>query len=130
MDIEQVLRSRLIATPGVVAALGQRIYPLVVPLTATLPALAYQRISTVRTPSHSTAVPLARMRWQLMVVSEDYAGAKAGADALRRALDNSSFTSEGVLVHSAFLDSEGEEYAEIGERFVCRLDFMIMYEER
>lgn len=110
--------------------IGQRFYPLVVPETAVLPAVAYQRISTLRVPGHDGSGKMARVRLQLRIVARSQAVVRETAVALRWALHAVGLvTWAGVRVHSCFLDSEADEYGGVGERFYCRQDYMVLHEE-
>jgi hypothetical protein len=127
--IEIAVRERLIDDEGVGGVLGTRIYPLVIPETALLPAVAYQRISTVRVVGHEGAVPLARVRMQLTIVADGYAAVTAVGDLIRGALHGVAWEATLGTVHSSLLDSSSDEWAETGERFIVRQDYLIMYEE-
>lgn len=50
MSAESSLRAALLAAPAVSALVGTRVYPMLLPQSPTLPAIVYQRISSV--PDH------------------------------------------------------------------------------
>ena len=63
MAIEAGLYAHLVGSAGVTALVATRVYPLLVPQDATLPAIAYQRISGPRDHTHdgpSGVTPAAR----------------------------------------------------------------------
>ena len=68
-EIEEAVYSRLTATGAVTALVGSgsaaRIYPNKIPQEATLPAVAYQRVSTRRVKAHAAPTGLARVRVQV-----------------------------------------------------------------
>ncbi len=85
--VEADLVRYLEANAGVSALVGDRIYPLMIPERATLPAIRYQGISMGSEVAHTGPSGLARHRIQLTVHAATYAIAQAVATALRRALD-------------------------------------------
>lgn len=87
MTIEAAMRAHLIADPGVSGLVGQRIYPIAMPQGTTLPAITYQRVSTVRIGSKQGPTGMAQPRLQINCWSKSYGDAKALADAVRVALD-------------------------------------------
>lgn len=87
MTAEESLVARLNATPGVTALVGTRIYPMLIPQGAAMPAVTYQRISTVRPGSLRGPVGQADPRIQVNSWADTYGTAKALADQVRRSLD-------------------------------------------
>ena len=67
MNIEEALYSKLTGDAGVAALVSTRIYPNVVPQDIALPAVAYQRISTVRDMAHDGPTGVAHARFQFTV---------------------------------------------------------------
>ncbi len=103
--IEQTLRSYLLAQPAIAALIGERVYPLVLPQGAALPAITYQRISSVRESSHEGPSGLAHPRFQLNCWSGTYAGARAMADAVRP-----SVNATRSLGQATFLVDDHDDY--------------------
>lgn len=86
MSVETELVLTVLGTSGVAALIGARLYPLTRPQGVTLPAVRYQRISTVADAAHDGATGLAQCRFQFSIHASSYASAAAVAQALRRAL--------------------------------------------
>lgn len=79
--------TRLNAWTDLTALVGTRIYPMQVPQGAVLPAVTYQRISTIRAQDLRGSTGLADPRIQVDSWAESYTTAKAVAQEVRRALD-------------------------------------------
>lgn len=88
---EVLVRSLLLADADVSALTNGRIYPILRPQTAALPAITYQRITTTRVDPLEAAVPLADARLQLDCWATSYATAKELATKVRRALAGQSY---------------------------------------
>ncbi len=114
--IEEVVFARLTTFAGLADLIDTRAYPLIVPIDATLPALAYQVIDS--NPKHSTSGPsgLTQTRVQITTVAADYATAKQIDQQVRAAFDAVSFTlfattaDPGVTVQGAFIDNTMDDY--------------------
>jgi hypothetical protein len=131
--IEEALRARLIADTAVVEMVGQRIYPLVAPPKAALPAIVYQRISGMRVATHDGPSELARPRFQFACIGSAYAGAKNLANAVRVALDGYSGTSSEVQVFVVLLENEFDFYTfesdEAASSCTVLVDFIVWHRE-
>jgi hypothetical protein len=115
-------------TPAI-GALGDRVYPHRLPRDATLPALTYSRVDTVRPRSHSGPSGLPTPRIQLDVWANDPDSADAIAEALRIRLDGYRGQMGDVPVGSVEL--VGDSDADDAETGLYRriLDVAITHEE-
>lgn len=128
MTLEEALVSHLEVDAGVSALVGTRIYPLVVPQDADLPAIAYQRISGPREYALDGHTGAARARVQVTSVAESYSGAKALSVAVRAAMR--SFRGVGDLrVEAVFEENEVDSWQDRFNAPVVMQDFMIRYQE-
>jgi len=127
--LEEAVYSLLVANAGVLALLSTRIYPLVVPQDASMPALAYQRISSVPVRSHSGFASLTRTRMQITCEAATYASAKAVAVAVRRAVESYVGTVGSVSIRGAFVENESDSFAEGIEAPVVRIDVAFQHNE-
>lgn len=135
--IEEALRAILTANAGVTAIVSTRVYPVVIPQAATLPAVAYQRISATR--EHNLGGPggLTRVRFQLTMAAATYAAMKALANAVRVALDGYRGTVSGVFVQAALSEGEREQFvgetvqtgAEANMTYNTQLDVLVWHSE-
>lgn len=75
MSLETGLVSELQNAPQIAGLIGTRVYPLVVPQDATLPAIAYQLITGRGIIAHDGPTSLSNKRIQLACVGSTYAAA-------------------------------------------------------
>jgi hypothetical protein len=127
--VEEGLVAHLMGDSDVTASISTRLYPLVVPQDAALPAAAYQRISGPREPAHDGPTGLARARIQFTFVGATYAEAKEAATAFRRLLDGHRRGLPGVKRAVITLVDDRDDWAPQFEKPVVRQDYMIWYTE-
>ena len=85
MNAEGAIRAAILASAPVAAMVGTRVYPMMLPQGPTLPAIVYQRISTV--PDMLVEGPgFAPIRMQLSMWATTFDGARTLADAVVTAL--------------------------------------------
>ncbi len=124
-DTESLLYTRLTGHAGLAALVDTRVYPMLLPQGATLPALTYQRISTVQTYSHQGDSGLATVRMQVDCWGATYASAKAVAAQVKAAL--SGYTSSAI--GRCHLVAERDLYDPETGHYRVIIDFMIGYQE-
>ncbi len=132
MVIEEALVAHLLANAGVIAYVGNRIYPLVIPEGVELPAIAYQRISTPRESTHSGPSGLASPRFQFSCVSGKYSEANGLVNAVRRALDGYKGTMggvNGINVGAVFVENTIDESSGSPDLCELKLDAVIWHDE-
>ena len=131
--IEEALVALLEADAGVSALVGNRIYPIVIPDGASLPAIAYQRISGPRAETMDGPSGLAWPRFQITSVAETVSEAIALANAVRHALDGYSGTVLGVVIDSILILNESTAFntsvADEGESWLVMQDFRVWHLE-
>lgn len=118
----------------VIEAAGSRIYPMVVPQGASLPAITYQILSTVGISVMAGPTNLKERRLQINCWAETYAAAEALAHKIGRALNGYRDTAEDVKIWGIELIDEGDvladhKSAQVLRRYGRRLDFRIHYRE-
>lgn len=128
-QLEQALYVILTDDATVSGLIGTRVYPLLIPQDAALPAIAYQRISRLQIQTQSGPSCLSRARMQLTCVATTYSGVKALADAVRVVLDGYKGTAASVSVGASFLETDADAYADESELFSVRMDFRMWHEE-
>ena len=112
MRIEQALFNRLCTHVGLTAVVGNRIYPVRLPLRADYPAISYFRVSRPTTRTFGGTVAGASPRFQFDCWAKSYADAKAVADQVIAALDGFSGTMGGpggVEVQAVYLENEMDD---------------------
>jgi hypothetical protein len=82
--------SLLCQNSSVSALIATRIYPLLLPNRATLPAATYQVISTTPLYDLQDRVNVTKLRLQIDVWASTYVAARSTAEAILSALDNFS----------------------------------------
>ena len=134
--IEEAVNALLLATSTVTALVGSgsaaRIFPLVIPQDAARPAIAYQKISSPKTMSHSGSSHLARSRFQFTVQAATYTSAKALAAAVRDGLIGYRGTVSGVRIDGILFEDDNDGDIEIQSNEVLpyvRLDAAIWHSE-
>lgn len=110
---------------GVVA----RVYPVLLVQSPELPAVVYQRISTVRDHSHDGPVGLVSARFQFSCWAESYAEAKALAADLRVALDGFKGTVAGTRIDGIFSAGEHDDFDQEPQRFRVIADYVAWWAE-
>jgi hypothetical protein len=85
-QLEPRIFSILTGYTAVAAVVGTRVYPLVLPQKAALPAVSYLRVDGVQDSNLSGNSGLEVVRVQIDCWAETYAGAKALASAVSEAM--------------------------------------------
>ena len=136
-NVGTAIRSKLLEYSGVTAHVGQRIYPDVLKQNATMPAIVYKRISTLREhilkPDVTTA---AHSRIEIRCYGTSRSNADDLADAVRMSgICAFQGSVGGVYIHATEIDSGdmyGEEAPTDGNqvhRYLTIFDFMVHYAE-
>ncbi len=133
MRFEEALFAHLKDCTGLKNLVGDRIYPLVLPQKAVLPAVTYQKISGERLHELQGDTGFTRPVYQLSCLAETYAQCKAVAEQVRLCLQNHSGLMggiEGVAVGAVLLEGELEGYESDTGTFYINMDFQFYYSEQ
>ncbi|HQW36783.1 MAG: DUF3168 domain-containing protein [Anaerolineae bacterium] len=107
-----------------------RIYPLVIPNAAQVPALAYQRVSTRRPTAHDGAVDHAFAVVQITVQAVSFAHMLTLAALIRRKLHGfSGYLPDGTQVFKSEITGESHGDVQNGDAVLSRLDAQIHHRE-
>lgn len=129
MSIETALRAQLAASPVAALVVG-RIYPLRLPQLGTLPALTYQRISTVRARSQTGPSGLATVVFQIDCWAHTFDECRVLAAAVRQALDGFRGQLGGLVpCGSASIESELDLYEPEADLYRTTLQVEVWHEE-
>ena len=125
--MEEAIINRLLATAGVTALVGTRVYPGARTQGSALPALVFNRISGVRDYTMTQASGLVESRVMVDVWAASYGAAKTLARAARAALSGISGTFSGIEIQGVFLDGERDSFeGEAPKRlFRVSMDFKV-----
>lgn len=126
--LEEDLVAYLSSKPTVVAFVGDRVWPLLLPPEPALPALVYQRISAVREESHA-GDGLVHPRIQIRCWANTYSEAKRLAEAVRLSLRGYKGQMGATRVEKAKLANEIDDRQELTERESVIQDWIIWHEE-
>lgn len=127
MTIEEALKAHLNSS---VTLVSNRVYPVVLPPAATLPALAYLKVSNVPLYAHDGDAGLPAVRFQFDIWASTYSSLQAVKAQLMTALSGYRGTMGGVggvTVGSSFLVGEQDDYEPETSRYREMLDFIIQY---
>lgn len=108
---EESLKARLGAVSGVTDLVSTRVYPVKLPQGPTLPAVTYQRISTIKESAMGNDAGISRTRFQVTCWAETYSALKGVSEAVRAALQRFQGTSGGVEVLDSFLENDMDIYS-------------------
>lgn len=107
MGVESDLYARLTGFAGLSALIGARVYPGSLPQGTTLPAIAYRRVSTTKTPLMGADAINIRSRFQFDVWATEYRDLRPVAEALKAALTRYRGASS-VTIEDCYLLGEVE----------------------
>ena len=113
---------------------GTRIYPLVVPQSASMPAITYQQVGGVRDEVMTGPTGLIESRFQINCWAETYAETRVISNAVRKVLDGFGVIGK-VTIQAIFCVGEGDMIetapgADTLKRYGKCLDFTIWFINR
>lgn len=129
MSLETELYARLAAHAGVSALVNTRIWPETMQQNTTLPALCYQRISSVRSSSFGIDTGDLRARVQIDCWSDQKPGESGSADAVAMQVRVALQRWSGGNIHAVFVDNEQHLYDDTAQLYRVILDFIIWFKE-
>jgi hypothetical protein len=135
MSIEQGLVAHLLADGTVAAIISNKVHPGAIPQNGTLPAIVYNRISSLRDVDMGGPSSFVRVRMRVDCWHTSYAGVKALADAVRAALNGVGLASPKTLgaepVQLVYLDDDGDLSEFEGDRRDYRVtqDWIVIHTE-
>jgi len=106
---EQLLANALVADPAVAAVVGQRVYPVVAPASASLPFVTWRRTGVQRSQTLSGPMGMGVVVLSVDVYADTYGEARDIADKCRAVLDGYGTAVENyVSVRNVSLDTESD----------------------
>lgn len=121
--IEQTLSTVLSTAPAITAICGTRIYPLVLPGDPTLPAITYQIIASVTTPSLATSTGLTRTRMQFDAFASSY----GDAATLRQAILNTLLDAQIAGIQNITHLSSSDLFDHEALQYIARIELYIYH---
>lgn len=127
--IDNALYALITDDESCAAQIGTRVYPLVIPQNAELPAVCYQTITTQRQYTHDgpSLTPSARM--QITIKAASYGDAVVVANLIRNLLEGYKGTVSEVQIAGVFLDNEYDGFNLDTRSYTVRQDYRIQYYE-
>ena len=132
MQFEEALFSYLKSFQGLSSLVGERIYPLVIPQKASLPAVTYQRVSAVRQHALQMDTGYTTQMYQISCWSKSYAQSWHIASQLRLSLQNFSGVmggAEGVHIDAVLLEGEMAGFEPDTNTYYYHMEFQFFYKE-
>ena len=127
--METAVRAILAADGTVSGLVSSRIYPMKLPQGPTMPAITYSRVSGPRVQELSGPSGLAFPRVQVDSWASTYAGVKALADAVRKALDGYRDTIASIRIGGVIMDGEVDIYEPGVEEYRVTQDYIVWHDE-
>lgn len=111
---EKAAARAIAADPAVAALLGERIWPVIAPQSASLPFATWRRTGVQRSQTLSGPMGMATVLLAVDVFSTTYEEARDIADRVRSVLDGwGGPVSEYVSVRNVSLDSESDGFVQL-----------------
>lgn len=111
---EQAAARALIANPAVAMILGQRIWPVIAPASASLPFATWRRTAVTRSQGLAGPIGATSVQIAMDVFATTYEEAREAADRIRLVLDGwGGQVSEYVSVRNVSLDTESDGFVQL-----------------
>lgn len=127
--LEAAIYSILSTDLNIIALVGTRIYPLILPQDAILPAITYARVSTERESAFVTDPGLSTARIQVDIWATSALNGMAISEKVRVALHRYRGTITSVTIEESHIDNEILMYEPETEIYHIVLDFSILHQE-
>lgn len=108
--IEAEIFQLLTEAPDVVALVSTRVYPLVIPQGAALPAVTYQRISGIHETTLAEPSHLTRPRFQLVAHAPTYLAARTLANTIKTTLNGRRAPRSTTTIQTISIENEFDHY--------------------
>lgn len=123
MTLSEALYTRLTGYAGVSGIASTRVYPLVLPTSASFPAIVYQQISGPEDLTHDGGRGLARARVQFSCWAETHLAAKQLASQVKLALHGFKSSDKNTgEIQAAEVAGEVDFYEEQTQRYRTIVD--------
>ena len=119
MNVTGPIRQIILSNPAAFALVGSRVYPVLIPKSATLPAVSLQVVSNLPSDTKSGVSTVDLIRLQVDSYGTTYATAAAVDEAVRGAIDKYAGT---VNVTGVNLAASGVNYTIGGVRYETTQD--------
>jgi hypothetical protein len=127
MSIEAEQKTFLLADAGFAAVCGDRLYPVTIPQTASLPAVSYQSVGGPSGERNHDGPGIRQARLQYTCTADDYADAKAAAAAIRTALWGYTGAMGAITIEDCEVTADIDGYNQPSAKQTVRLDAIYLY---
>lgn len=111
---EQAAARALAADPAVALILGQRIWPVIAPASASLPFATWRRTGVSRSQGLSGPIGVTSVQLAVDVFATTYEEAREAADRIRSVLDGwGGKVTDYVSVRNVSLDTESDGFVQL-----------------
>jgi len=132
--IESALYAILVADETIAGLVSTRVYPLMIPQPASVPAITYEQLSGWREHTMTDRIAMASPVFRVTSWATTYSGCDALAKAVRTVLNTASGTEGNITVQVIFLINETDVIERVPgvrglRRFGRRQDYKIWFNE-
>jgi len=111
---EQAAARALVADPAVAMILGQRIWPVIAPASASLPFATWRRTGVARSQGLSGPIGATSVQLAVDVFATTYEEAREAADRIRSVLDGwGGQVTDYVSVRNVSLETESDGFVQL-----------------
>lgn len=125
--IEDAIYNRLTTDSAFLALVSKRIYPIKIAQGSAMPAVSYNRVTTVPVSALGTSASLASSRFQFDCWSKTPSEAGNIANTIRYSLDSLVTTIMGVRIGGITMLDEFSNYEPDAELFRESMDFEVWH---
>lgn len=126
MAVEDAIYSRGITHVGLSALISTRLYPGIAPQDVTLPAVVYQRVSSVPESLLTADTNVTRDRFQFTVLASSYESLVNVGVQVKAAFQRWQGTEASVIIEDSYLTGDVDLYQDDTEIFGKAIDFEIV----
>lgn len=111
---ETVLRAAVVGDATVSGLIGNRLYPLVAPASASMPLVTWRRMGIQRQQTLGSPLGTPKLTLEFSIYGSTYDQAREVADAMRAVLDGYGGTLDNTTVKQASLENESDDFVSLG----------------
>lgn len=127
--VEEAIYNILKNSTGVTDYVSTRIYPASIPQDCTLPAICYERISTMRHFCMDTDPNIAETIIDVTIISSSLSVAGTVAEQVRNNLNKHTGTHASMVIDDIQIENEGESYFSDLKEYELSLSFKVLHRE-
>lgn len=110
---EAAVRQLLIDTLETNELLGDKIYPVIAPMSASYPFVVYRRTTVQRESTLNGPMGTPTVSMDFSCLADTYESSRTVADAVRKAVDQYAGFVGGVFLQQIFVDNESDDYVQL-----------------